>query len=166
MDKSCPKYDIQKVFSGYNQSKPNAYAQIKGGPLAPCIKGTIYLYQLDEGVYIKVYITGIPNVNNQGSSFHGLHIHEVGDCSIGNNSEPFTDAKSHYNPSKVEHPMHAGDLPPLFENKGYAYMNVLTDRFTLKEVIGKAVVIHSMPDDFTSQPSGNSGEKIACGIIK
>ena len=35
MDKSCPKYDIQKVFSGYNQSKPNAYAQIKGGPLAP-----------------------------------------------------------------------------------------------------------------------------------
>ena len=59
MDKSCPKYDIQKVFSGYNQSKPNAYAQIKGGPLAPCIKGTIYLYQLDEGVYIKVYITGI-----------------------------------------------------------------------------------------------------------
>ena len=70
MDKSCPKYDIQKVFSGYNQSKPNAYAQIKGGPLAPCIKGTIYLYQLDEGVYIKVYITGIPNVNNQVSSFH------------------------------------------------------------------------------------------------
>lgn len=45
-------------------------------------------------------------------------------------------------------------------------MNFLTDRITLKEVIGKAVVIHSMPDDFTSQPSGNSGEKIACGIIK
>lgn len=77
MDTSCPKYDIQKIFSAYNPSRPNAYAQIKGGPLAPCIRGTIYLYQLGEGVYIKVYITGIPNVNNQASSFHGLHIHEV-----------------------------------------------------------------------------------------
>ena len=74
MDTSCPKYDIQKIFSAYNPSRPNAYAQIKGGPLAPCIRGTIYLYQLGEGVYIKVYITGIPNVNNQASSFHGLHI--------------------------------------------------------------------------------------------
>ena len=45
-------------------------------------------------------------------------------------------------------------------------MNFLTDRFTLKEIIGRTVVIHSMPDDFTSQPSGNSGEKIACGVIK
>ena len=57
MDTSCPKYDIQKIFSAYNPSRPNAYAQIKGGPLAPCIRGTIYLYQLGEGVYIKVYIT-------------------------------------------------------------------------------------------------------------
>ena len=52
MDTSCPKYDIQKIFSAYNPSRPNAYAQIKGGPLAPCIRGTIYLYQLGEGVYI------------------------------------------------------------------------------------------------------------------
>lgn len=56
-------------------------------------------------------------------------------------------------------------MPSLFENKGYAYMTFLTDRFKLKDVIGKAIIIHSMPDDFTSQPSGNSGEKIACGII-
>ena len=56
MDISCPKYDIQKIFSGYDPSRPNAYAQIKGGPLAPCIRGTIYLYQFGEGVYIKVYI--------------------------------------------------------------------------------------------------------------
>ena len=56
MDINCPKYDIQKVFSVYNASEPDAYAQIKGGPLAPCIRGTIYLYQLNEGVYIKVYL--------------------------------------------------------------------------------------------------------------
>lgn len=53
MDTSCPKYDIQKIFSAYNPSKPNAYAQIKGGPLAPCIRGTIYLYQLGIPVIYK-----------------------------------------------------------------------------------------------------------------
>ena len=53
MDTSCPKYDIQKIFSGYNPSRPNAYAQIKGGPLATCIRGTIYLYQLGIPVIYK-----------------------------------------------------------------------------------------------------------------
>ena len=43
MDTSCPKYDIQKIFSAYNPSRPNAYAQIKGGPLAPCIREQ-YIY--------------------------------------------------------------------------------------------------------------------------
>lgn len=48
---------------------------------------------------------------------------------------------------------------------GGAYMNVATDRISVKDIIGRAVVIHSMPDDFTSQPSGNAGNKIACGAI-
>lgn len=45
-------------------------------------------------------------------------------------------------------------------------MSFLTNKFTLQDVIGKVVIIHSMPDDFTTQPSGNSGEKIACGKIE
>ena len=165
MDTSCPKYDIQKIFSAYNPSRPNAYAQIKGGPLVPCISGTIYLYQLGEGVYIKVYITGIPNVNNQASSFHGLHIHEVGDCSIGNNNEPFTAAKSHYNPSNVAHPMHAGDLPPILSANGIGILSTFTNRFTVDEVIGKSFILHAGYDDFTSQPAGNAGARWACGVI-
>ena len=47
-----------------------------------------------------------------------------------------------------------------------AYLSVLTDHFAVKDIIDRTVVIHNMPDVFTSQPSGNSGEKIACGIIK
>ena len=148
MDTSCPKYDIQKIFSAYNPSRPNAYAQIKGGPLVPCIRGTIYLYQLGEG-----------------SSFHGLHIHEVGDCSIGNNNEPFTAAKSHYNPSNVAHPMHAGDLPPILSANGIGILSTFTNRFTVDEVIGKSFILHAGYDDFTSQPAGNAGARWACGVI-
>ena len=165
MDKSCPEYDIQKIFSMYNPSKPNAYAQIKGGPLAPCIKGTIYLYQLEDGVYVKAYITGIPNTNNKTSSFHGFHIHEIGDCTVGNKNDPFTNAKSHYNPANAEHPMHAGDLPPILSANGIGILSVFTNRFTVNEVIGKSFILHEKYDDFTSQPAGNAGSRWACGVI-
>lgn len=165
MDNSCKKYDINKIFSSYNPSNPNAYAKIKGGPLAPCIKGIVYLYQLEDGVYVKAYITGIPNINNQTSSFHGFHIHEVGDCTVGNESDPFTAAKSHYNPTKVDHPMHAGDLPPILSADGIGVLSTFTNRFTVNDVIGKSFILHSEYDDFTTQPSGNSGSRWACGVI-
>lgn len=165
MDNSCKKYDIQKVFSNYNPSKPDAYAKIQGGPLGPCIKGMVYLYQLDQGVYVKAYITGIPNKNNQTSSFHGFHIHEVGDCSVGNEKEPFMLAKSHYNPTKVEHPMHAGDLPPILSADGVGLLSTFSNRFTVDEIIGKSFIIHEGYDDFTSQPAGNAGARLACGLI-
>jgi Cu-Zn family superoxide dismutase len=53
----------------------------------------------------------------------------------------------------------------LFGNQGFAFMTVLTNRFSVDEIAGRTVVIHRSPDDFTSQPSGNSGPKIACGQI-
>ena len=166
MDNSCKKYyDIKKIFYSYNPSKPNAYAKIKGEPLAPCISGIVYLYQLEDGVYVKAYIAGIPNINNQTSSFHGFHIHEVGDCTVGNESDPFTDAKSHYNPTKVDHPMHAGDLPPILSADGIGVLSTFTNRFTVNDVIGKSFILHSGYDDFTTQPSGNSGSRLACGVI-
>lgn len=80
--------------------------------------------------------------------------------------DPFADAMPHYDPNGCEHPHHAGDLPPLFENNGFALSLVLTDRFSVDEVIGRTVIVHADPDDFTTQPSGNSGEKIACGVIR
>lgn len=166
MDNSCPKHSIQKIFSGYNQSKPDAYAKMKGGPLAPCIRGTIYLYQLEEGVYIKAYITGIPSNNNQDSSFHGFHIHEIGDCSIGESNSPFMAAKSHYNPTKVEHPMHSGDLPPILAANGVGILSIFTNRFNVEEIIGKSFILHGGYDDFTTQPAGNAGPRLACGVIK
>lgn len=88
-----------------------------------------------------------------------------GTSCTGNSNDEFANSKAHYNPIDCPHPFHAGDLPPLIENNGYSYMSVLINKFKVNDIIGKVVIIHDMPDDFTSQPSGNSGTKIACGEI-
>lgn len=94
----------------------------------------------------------------------GFHIHSGSQCS-GNMEDPFAEALEHYNSNGCMHPYHAGDMPPLFGNNGYAYQIFLTDRFTVNEIIGKTVIIHSGPDDFVTQPGGNAGGRIACGQI-
>ena len=97
--------------------------------------------------------------------FFGMHIHSGMSCS-GNRKDQFANAGTHYNPCKTKHPHHSGDLLPLLENNGYAFEIFITNRFSVREIIGKTVIIHSDPDDFKTQPSGNSGDKIACGVIK
>ena len=54
----------------------------------------------------------------------------------------------------------------MIKNNGYAYMSVLINKFKIKEILGKVVIIHDSPDDFKTQPSGNSGTRIACGKIE
>ena len=95
----------------------------------------------------------------------GFHIHSGNSCT-GNADDYFADSMGHYNPRDCPHPYHAGDMPPLFGNNGYAFAAFFTDRFTVKEIVGKTVIIRSESDDFTTQPSGNPGAKIACGVIK
>ncbi|MDE6963649.1 MAG: superoxide dismutase family protein, partial [Lachnospiraceae bacterium] len=114
------------------------------------------------GVLIEAEIFGLPNIQTEGSSdFYALHIHEYGDC-----SGSFQNTGSHYNPDKAPHPDHAGDLLPLLGSQGYAWSAFYDKRFTLDEIIGKSVVIHSGRDDFSTQPAGDSGTKIGCGEIR
>ncbi|MPN44967.1 Superoxide dismutase-like protein YojM [bioreactor metagenome] len=101
------------------------------------------------------------NMPKDNSHPYALHIHEGNSC--GNND--FESAKGHYNTKNQPHPMHAGDLPPLFSNDGYSYMRLYTNKFTPEQVIGRTVIIHNGADDFKTQPSGNSGAKMACGVI-
>lgn len=101
---------------------------------------------------------------NANGRFFGFHIHNGTSCT-GNSEDPFANAGTHYNPTTCPHPFHSGDLPPLLENTGYAYMSVLLNKFEIKDIIGKVIIIHDMSDDFTTQPAGNSGKKIACGKI-
>lgn len=154
-------YDI---FSSFNNA--DAYAKIKGGPLAPKLRGIALLYQLCDGVYIEVYVCGIPIFDCHCSSFHGFHIHEFGNCIVGDPKNPFQAAGGHWNPTDQPHPYHAGDLPPLLSNNGKALMSVVTDRFKLRDAIGRSFIIHRDDDDFTTQPTGNSGPRLACGVIR
>ncbi len=105
---------------------------------------------------------------------HGIHIHEVGRC-----EPPFTSAGGHFNPTNREHGLnnpngpHAGDLPSLVvDASGRASFSAVDDRVTLGSGAnslfgpnGTALVIHADADDQMSNPSGNSGGRIACGVI-
>lgn len=151
------------MFS-YNMN--NAKANINGSSTYPNIKGQVSFKETKKGVMVTAQIYGLPISNNTcKGKFFGFHIHEGNSCT-GNKDDEFANVKMHYNPNNCLHPSHIGDLPPLLENNGYAYMSVLVNKIKIKDIIDKTVIIHDMPDDFTTQPSGNSGKKIACGVIR
>lgn len=145
---------------------PDATAMIRGFAQYPDILGRASLWQTEQGVLLSVWAKGLPSKGSENCDHpvFGLHIHEGGSCT-GNEQDPFANVGTHFNPEGCLHPAHAGDLPPLFSNHGDAWMAVVTDRFDLRSVLGRAIVIHSAPDDFRTQPGGASGEKMACGVI-
>ena len=152
-------------FMSFTRQRPQAFARLRGSEDYPGIYGTAYFYQTAMGVIVSAQLENLPKSDDAcRQPIFAFHIHSGEDCG-GNEKDPFADAMSHYNPNDCLHPYHAGDLPPLFGCDGYAFSVVLTNRFTVKEIIGKTLIVHSSPDDFTSQPSGNSGTKIACGSI-
>lgn len=141
-----------------------ACAVVYGNAEYPLIIGKVSFKQTSAGVLVTANIRGLPAKNQNENPFFAFHIHEGAECS-GNEKDPFANAGTHYNPYSVEHPCHAGDMPPLVSAGGKAYLSFITNRFCVGEIIGKTVIIHDMSDDFTSQPSGNAGKKIACGVI-
>ena len=146
--------------------KPSTCAVIKGSEKYPNISGIVRFYQLRNGVLVATEINGLPYSDSIcKNQIYGLHIHSGNKCD-GDMTDPFSEAMTHYNPNNCLHPFHAGDLPPLFGSRGYAFSVFLSDQFSLSEVLGKTVIIHGNPDDFTTQPSGNAGEKLACGVVK
>lgn len=146
--------------------KPTAQAAVQGSYQYPALRGYVTFYPHGNTTIVVAEFTGLPKGAGEcPSRVFGFHIHDGRSCT-GSAQDPFADAGSHYNPESCPHPQHAGDLPPLFGNDGSAWQAVATDRFTVPEVLGRAVVVHANPDDFTSQPAGNSGERIACGLIR
>lgn len=153
-------------FSALFKQRPSALANLSGSGRHPQIRGQVRFYQTAYGVVVVVEIMGLPVSNDPcASPIYALHIHEGNSCT-GNASDPFTNVGSHYNPLACPHPYHAGDLPPLWNANGYAFSVCLTDRFTVDEILGRTVILHAGLDDFTTQPSGNAGEKMACGEIR
>ena len=140
-----------------DQMKCCAYSQAVADIRGENICGTVRFLQRGDGVLVTAWISGLPH-----NGFFAFHIHEGPACG----GEGFANTGGHFNPAGMPHPEHAGDLPPLLSAHGKAYLSVLTDRFCVEEVIGRTVVIHGGVDDFTSQPAGNAGTKIACGVIR
>ncbi len=130
--------------------------------------GSVSVTAEDGGVRLTGVIQGL----NPNSEF-GFHIHEKGDCSAPDG----TSAGAHFNPANVAHgnpegdTHHAGDMLNIKSDaQGVAQVDTLASGATLHsgaptDVLGKAVIVHADPDDYTSQPSGNAGARIACGVI-
>ena len=142
------------------KKSPAAHAWIRGNKDYPDLNGVARFYETPMGgILVSVEVYGIPDTSPSG--FHGMHIHEVADC-----TPQFDKTGGHYNPMNTTHPKHAGDLLPLLSNNGYAYATFYDSRFAITDIVGKSIIIHSNRDDFTSQPAGDSGGKIGCGVIR
>ncbi|MDQ3388328.1 MAG: superoxide dismutase family protein [Gemmatimonadota bacterium] len=123
-----------------------------------------------NGVRINVNVAGLP------AGTHGIHVHEVGSC----DAPEFTTAGGHLNPTTRQHGLenpqgpHAGDLPNLMvDSEGRGEAEFVNERMSLNPTAanslfrsgGTSLVIHAQPDDQRTSPSGNSGARIACGVI-
>ena len=131
--------------------------------------GTATLEEGEAGVRINLQFTGLP------AGTHGFHVHQVGDCT----APTFETAGGHFNPTSMQHGLdnpqgpHAGDMQNIeVGTDGTASLAFDNDRITLSQgansvldADGSALVVHAGPDDNMTDPSGNSGDRIACGVI-
>jgi Cu-Zn family superoxide dismutase len=161
-----------------------AFAALAVAPLAGCVTdepqggapmalvsstgqtvGTVRAWQTAGGVSFRISATGLPH------GTHGIHVHPIGRC----DPPDFASAGTHWNPAGRQHGLnnpqgpHAGDLPNVtVAANGVLQETVVLPHATLAELLdadGASILIHANADDYVSQPSGNSGAKIACAVI-
>jgi Cu-Zn family superoxide dismutase len=131
------------------------------------VTGHVVLTERSGVVHAKVDLQGLPP-----GSEHGFHVHDKGDCSAAD----ATSAGGHFNPAGVAHgragamPHHAGDAPSLVADaKGVVHADLVLDGVTLAagplSIVGRSFVVHRDRDDYASQPAGNAGPRVACGVI-
>lgn len=131
------------------------------------VSGTVDLSQMGDGsVEVAVRLTGVP------PGVHGFHIHENGNCGDNGNA-----AGGHYNPTGAPHgapsadPHHAGDFGNITADaNGNVEARFTTRSITVAEgpisAIGRAIIVHANPDDLATQPTGNAGGRIGCGVVQ
>ena len=143
-----------------NESSVFSVANIQGDISAPNLKGIAYFKPFKDGTMVEIEVSGLPGY--KPSELFPVHIHDGKDCNIST-SGTFDNVLGHYNPTNESHPYHAGDMPVLFSNNGYAYMKFYTTRFKTYEVENKLVIIH---EAVQNENASTFGRKIGCGIIK
>lgn len=137
------------------------------------LRGGGEVWQDNNGqVHVDLQLQGLP------AGTHAIHFHAVGSCESG--ATPFSAAGAHYNPAGKQHGLnnpagpHAGDAPNFtVEVNGTARVQFVTDRITITaggatlfDADGSSLVVHALADDQVSQPSGSSGDRIACGVLR
>src|SRR6266568_8122188 len=147
-----------------------AQAQTATATLKPTagntVAGTVTFKQKGDKVLMDAKVSGL------ASGGHGFHVHEKGDCSAADGSS----AGGHFNPTGKPHgdpaaaDHHAGDMPMLQADAGgnatlSAELGVIAVGSGAADIVGKSIVIHKDADDFKTQPAGNSGPRVACGVI-
>jgi superoxide dismutase, Cu-Zn family len=151
----------------YQTGEPQARATLESKS-GSSVAGQIDFAERGDRVRVTAKVSGLkPN------SQHGFHVHEKGDCSSADGMS----TAGHFNPDGHPHShpgqgkRHTGDMDNLVANdKGEASVSFDIDTMRLNQdkygIISRAVIVHANPDDFSSQPTGNAGGRIACGVIK
>lgn len=133
----------------------------------PGVSGTVTITKVVGGVKIVADVSGV-----KPDGKHGFHIHENGECE---HSDHFKSAGGHFNPAHVDHacpptdPRHAGDLGNIEVTGGKGHLELTSSELTLEGangVVGKAFILHAGTDDCKTQPTGDAGGRLACGVVK
>jgi Cu-Zn family superoxide dismutase len=153
------------LVSAYAESAKAALKSADGKDV-----GSVTLTQLPEGVLLNLTIKGLP------AGEHAFHVHAVGKCEA-----PFTSAGGHFNPGGKKHGVmaaeghHAGDMPNLhIPSTGELTVEVVNTAITLEkgkpnsvfDADGSAIIVHAGKDDYKTDPTGDAGGRIACGVIQ
>jgi len=139
---------------------------LTGAPTDTDFAGTVSVTPEGSGVRIVADVAG---VDTDGK--HGIHVHENGMCDHeGEGGQHFTSAGGHFNPAGSDHacpptdPRHAGDLGNIEVSGGIGHMELSVPNLTADQLNGKALILHAGEDDCKTQPTGNAGDRLACGV--
>ena len=148
----------------------SAQADLQPAKDTPGFSGRVIFYQAGSQVRVVADVTGVSPPGN-----HGFHVHENGKCERDPAGKDFTTAGGHFNPGGAPHACpdaashHAGDLGNIvIQADGKGHLDVTTSAISLSgstSVIGRSLILHSAADDCTTQPTGNAGGRLACGVI-
>jgi Cu-Zn family superoxide dismutase len=148
-----------------------AQATLQGAPGDTDFSGTVTLYHEGNGVRVVADFAGVDTPGK-----HGFHVHETGECAHDEaGGKHFSSAGGHFNPTGAEHacpptePRHAGDLGNIeIGANGSGHAELTTGLLSLdgaNSVVGKAIILHTGEDDCKTQPTGNAGDRLACGVV-
>jgi len=163
---ACSEVEQEETEMEYQTQTINQAVAVMHATDGNSVEGTVVFTQTEEGVRVEADISGL-----EADSMHGFHIHEYGDC----RADDGTSAGGHYNPEDAEHGgpdddmRHVGDLGNLESDEdGNATADYVDSKLQLSgmtSILGRGVIIHAGEDDLETQPTGDAGGRLSCGVI-